>query len=72
MPPACLPKYPVAFARSDPHRLSDDAIDQRPAETEAARLRQHVQTLHLATPFRLYRSKANAPYRLSVLITREK
>ena len=60
------------FAISDPHRLSDNGINQRPAETEAARLRQHVQTLHLATPLGLYGSKANAPYRLSVPIAREK
>ena len=58
------------YIRSAP--LSDNGINQRPAETEAARLRQHVQTLHLATPLRLYGSKANAPYRLSVPIAREK
>jgi hypothetical protein len=29
-------------------------------------------TLHLATPLRLYRSKANAPHRLSVPIARKK
>jgi hypothetical protein len=60
------------FTVTDPRCLRDDGIDQRIAETRAARLGDDVQSFHLAASVGLDRPETDTAQWLSMIVARKK